>query len=322
MSLRSRSRSENKGQSISLALAVIAVMALIGGFNWLQKRNTAMPTTVDMVVHSGRALVTRADAGEDPPVEAGTTTTLQRGDMVQVGPAAKVQLVFEGGETVDLGNGTRVTLIESHLAAVSRSLIAVLALHEGQVLTQIKHTLFSGMRFEIETAVVTVHARGTLFRVDVIEKSHVYVEVFEGIVDVVMGEQTVELEAGQHLHARFGEPLTEGGAVRAAPALEGPALQQPTTLQPGDSGTPAPSAPLADVTPTYTDPQKTLFAPVLTPTRPGDHITTYTVVAGDTLFSISRKFGVPWKDIWEANKAVLPDPEKLREGQTLRIPAP
>jgi len=235
---------------------------------------------------------------------------------VQAGHNAQVKLIFEGCETVELGGDTRVSLLECHLAAVSRALVAVLALHEGQVLTHIEHTMFSGMQFEIETAVVTVQARGTLFRVDMIDKSHVYVETFEGIVDVIMGEQTVAIEAGQHLHARFGQPLTPGGAVHAAPALEQPALQ------PVDPGTPAPAVPMAEATPTYTEPQKTLFAPVVTPTRPGDNVTMYTVVAGDTLYSISRKFGVPWKTIWEANKVALPSPEMLREGQQLRIPPP
>ena len=50
---------------------------------------------------------------------------------------------------------------------------------------------------------------------------------------------------------------------------------------------------------------------------------TYTVQAGDTLSSISRKFyGSPnrWKDIYNANRDVLPNPQSLKLGQSLKIP--
>lgn len=49
----------------------------------------------------------------------------------------------------------------------------------------------------------------------------------------------------------------------------------------------------------------------------------YVIHAGDTLFSISRKFydtPTRWKEILEANSASIDDPEKLKVGQTLTIP--
>ncbi|HYY14741.1 MAG TPA: LysM peptidoglycan-binding domain-containing protein [Chthoniobacterales bacterium] len=50
---------------------------------------------------------------------------------------------------------------------------------------------------------------------------------------------------------------------------------------------------------------------------------TYTVQAGDTLASISRKFyhsSKRWKDILDANKNSIDNPKELRVGQTLVIP--
>lgn len=50
---------------------------------------------------------------------------------------------------------------------------------------------------------------------------------------------------------------------------------------------------------------------------------TYVVQAGDTLASISRKFyhsSKHWKEILDANKKSIDNPEKLRVGQTLTIP--
>ena len=50
---------------------------------------------------------------------------------------------------------------------------------------------------------------------------------------------------------------------------------------------------------------------------------TYRVQAGDTLASISRKFyhsSKRWKEILDANRKKIDDPEKLRAGQSLVIP--
>ncbi len=50
---------------------------------------------------------------------------------------------------------------------------------------------------------------------------------------------------------------------------------------------------------------------------------TYVVQSGDTLVSISRKFyhsSKRWKEILDANKKKIDDPEKLRAGQNLVIP--
>jgi nucleoid-associated protein YgaU len=48
---------------------------------------------------------------------------------------------------------------------------------------------------------------------------------------------------------------------------------------------------------------------------------TYTVKGGDTLSAIGKHHGVSWQEIHEANKDVIgDDPDKIRPGQTLRIP--
>jgi nucleoid-associated protein YgaU len=50
---------------------------------------------------------------------------------------------------------------------------------------------------------------------------------------------------------------------------------------------------------------------------------THTVQAGDTLSSISRKFyGTPnrWRDIYNANRDILPNERSLKLGQSLKIP--
>lgn len=58
--------------------------------------------------------------------------------------------------------------------------------------------------------------------------------------------------------------------------------------------------------------------------NPGGGIQTYTVQAGDTLSKISQQFYGSANDymkIFEANRDQLNDPNKVRPGQTLKIPA-
>ncbi|MET0646626.1 MAG: LysM peptidoglycan-binding domain-containing protein [Pyrinomonadaceae bacterium] len=47
---------------------------------------------------------------------------------------------------------------------------------------------------------------------------------------------------------------------------------------------------------------------------------THTVKSGDTLSEIGQQYGVAWRDIFEANRDQLDDPDKIRPGQKLRIP--
>ncbi|MEO6228032.1 MAG: LysM peptidoglycan-binding domain-containing protein [Thermomonas sp.] len=49
----------------------------------------------------------------------------------------------------------------------------------------------------------------------------------------------------------------------------------------------------------------------------------YTVVSGDTLSHIAKHFyGKPaWQQIYDANRDQLDNPDRIRPGQVLRIPA-
>jgi len=46
----------------------------------------------------------------------------------------------------------------------------------------------------------------------------------------------------------------------------------------------------------------------------------YTVVSGDSLSKIGSKYGIAWKAIWDANRDILKDPDKIYPGQELKIP--
>ena len=50
----------------------------------------------------------------------------------------------------------------------------------------------------------------------------------------------------------------------------------------------------------------------------------YTIESGDTLYGIAKEFygnGMKYPDIFEANREVIEDPDKIYPGQKIRIPA-
>jgi nucleoid-associated protein YgaU len=49
--------------------------------------------------------------------------------------------------------------------------------------------------------------------------------------------------------------------------------------------------------------------------------TEYEVVKGDSLSKIGKKLGVKWKEIYEANKDKIKDPDHIEPGWKLKIPA-
>ncbi len=46
----------------------------------------------------------------------------------------------------------------------------------------------------------------------------------------------------------------------------------------------------------------------------------YTVEKGDTLSEIGQRHGVSWREIYEANRDVISDPDMIQVGWKLKIP--
>jgi len=303
----SRRFRERSGQrSISLLLAFLALIAGAAAWNWLRHRGNPVPAAATLSVLSGEVVVSRADAGQDPPLVVGRTTRLQSADELSLGADAKARLTFPGGETIDLGDSARLTLLELYEAPMSGALRASVALHAGSALTRARQMLMGGMRLTFETRVASVETQGAVFQCDIVSKNRIYVAVYDGAVAVSMGEQALDLTTGQGVYAELGQSLVPLVVTQPLPSQA------------------APSETAVGAAPTATPREQFAFPPIVTPTRPGDSANArlYTVQEGDTLFSISRQFGVSWEAIWEANRNVLTRPELLRAGQQLRIPAP
>jgi len=46
----------------------------------------------------------------------------------------------------------------------------------------------------------------------------------------------------------------------------------------------------------------------------------YEVVSGDSLSKIGQRYGIPWKDIYEANRDQIKNPDLIQPGWKLKIP--
>ena len=58
----------------------------------------------------------------------------------------------------------------------------------------------------------------------------------------------------------------------------------------------------------------------VSPITPAPGMKEYEVVKGDNLTKIGKRFGVSWKEIYEANKNVISDPDLIQPGWKLKIP--
>jgi len=52
----------------------------------------------------------------------------------------------------------------------------------------------------------------------------------------------------------------------------------------------------------------------------GGGMHTHTVESGDSLSRIAKEYGIQWKAIWDHNRDILKDPDKIYPGQELKIP--
>jgi LysM repeat protein len=303
-------RAAPRRTSLIVTLVVVGLVGVALAYLWVQSRNQPLPLAATLTVQSGEAALLRADGTSPLAVKVGETTTLQRGDEVRTNAEGRARLAFSTDETLDLGSKASLIVLELHGAPVTRALVAVLALHEGRVLARIRPALLRETRFEIETVVATVKATGTVFQCDALSKSRLYVAVYEGVVHVSMGERAVDVQAGQAVEARLGQPFTPLVVSQTPPA----------DLARATSPVPVATNVGPDTPPTLTERERTLFPAVLTPTRPGDDAQYYTVQLGDTLNSIARQFGVTYEALLAANKSALPNPNMLKVGQRLRIP--
>lgn len=309
----------SNGTQKTLWLALLALVVIVASLRWFGGDAGSAPgigkgggATARLLVLNGTASVTRADGVLVPEVTAGQTVALDAGDEARTGPGSSLRLSFGSGSSLDLAENSRLTMLALRGGLLSRAPVIELALLEGSATVSLEDLPLRTGEMTLETSAITVHSRGSRLTCDVLGADQARVTVHAGAATVSMGEQSLRLEAGQLLEARLGQALSP--ITVATPQGESTATPQ--------GGVPG----------FLDESNRTLFPPVVTPTRPGDPAPSatqslsanktgvYVVQPGDTLYSIARRFGVSWEDLWAANRAALPSPELLQVGQSLSIP--
>jgi LysM repeat protein len=112
----------------------------------------------------------------------------------------------------------------------------------------------------------------------------------------------------------------DSSVVRSAPSTGG-GMRPTGDGMAGMSG----GAPQQGTTPSRPQPPRGTHVPVSDGggTSAGEPFDTYVVQAGDTLSAVSRRFygdASRWQVIFEANRALLKDPDRIYPGQVLRVP--
>jgi hypothetical protein len=234
--------------------AVILVLVLLSAFVFLQPGGAAAAGT--LAVLQGNTTVIQQDKAlalipiqKEKQVTAGGLVAVGEGDAIQVSQDGQAQLQLLDGSTVDLGPGTELQI--ATLSISEQSYQVRLQMLAGSTLNRVRRLLNVDDAYEIITPSSTISVRGTVFTVQVLSPELTYVSCDEGVVLVRMGDQVIEVRAGQEVTAAVGETLQV----------------QPQTGGPQDAGetpeaTAIPSAELPAATSTsVSTPSATAIAP-------------------------------------------------------------
>ncbi len=119
-------------------------------------------------------------------------------------------------------------------------------------------------------------------------------------------------------------PLSEMDASKAPPPADPYAQDAGPMMPPSDAGAPRAAGTGGKAAGTSGQvSQPRAKASRDEPQKPAAGGKTYTTQKGDSFYKIAQKFykdGSKWKKIWEANKARVPNPDKLPVGTKLVIP--
>ena len=116
------------------------------------------------------------------------------------------------------------------------------------------------------------------------------------------------------------EPTPAPAPAETTPVETAPAETAPAPAETAPA--PAETAP-AETAPAETAPAPAQTAPAPAQTAPLGGGKTYTVVAGDCLWTIAQRFygtGTKWGELWNANASIIKNPRLIYPGQVIQIP--
>jgi len=220
----------------------VLIFLLVSAFVVAQPEQGSEAT---LVVSEGQATVTQKGAvplvtrQSNVSLSAGQALAVRMGDTISLDTGAVGQLRLFDGSTVDLTGGASLEVTE--LTTTEKSYRVRLNLLAGRTVSRVVRALGVGDAFEIRTPSSTASVRGTVFTVEVIALDATYFSCDEGVVHIVLQDQSVDIHPGEEVNAVVGRPLI----VQPQPGAEPTAV--PTSV-PQPTATAVPAAPPSDPT--------------------------------------------------------------------------
>ncbi len=194
---------------VSAVTAPAAIVLLLGFFiypNFWADRGTEVTAQINQ--GTGTAITEKplffiwGSLTTTDRMDSGDTLSLAAGDVLATGSGSTAVVNLMNDSSITIYANSR--LVISEMAAESGQSPAAVAvrLETGKASSEINH--FS---YQIETPAAVSSVLGTEFRVEVIAADHTYLATSEGIVQVTMNGETVQVAAGQEVDAVKGESL-------------------------------------------------------------------------------------------------------------------
>jgi hypothetical protein len=230
-----------------IASGLVAIVFLLAGAFALAQPEQGTPATL-LVLEGHAEVIQKGTFGFNNSavtVSDGQAMAVRAGDKINLGLPGSARLRFSDGSTVDLFEYTSLEINE--LLTTEKSYRVRLTLLTGRTLSSVSRALGIGDAFEIRTPSSTASVRGTVFRVDVITPEWTYVSCDRGAVHVTMGDQFVDLQAGEEVNAIAGRPLlVQPQAATSQPAA--PLVETAPTEPPPPTNEPTPTDEAAETT--------------------------------------------------------------------------
>ena len=194
-----RSLTPTQSLAMSGAVAVLALVLLVG-------LSRLPPQTIAVVaaVNEGTVLVLRDENSSFRTFYAGDMLKVDEGDHVITGESSVVLKPFELQKAL-LEPGTHLEIVDLEDDFGNTQVEYIV--HRGAMHNVIDDKLDANDRYVVRSPLLAVSATGTDFTVETISGTNTRVTVATGTVMVQMGDQTVEIAAGQFLNATAGAPL-------------------------------------------------------------------------------------------------------------------
>lgn len=205
-------------------LVVLAVLLVIiaGAVIWLNvAAQASVEVTGNLTVYQPTASIAHGSGAASP---ATTGATVRGGDTVSTDTKGLAGITLPDGTLTRLAKDTSITLDSAHFNKNGTQHDVTFSQQVGRTFTNVQH-LVSGASFEVKGHAATASVRGTKFEVFIDSTGAMTVKVFQGVVVLSHGNNSVIINAGQQATAQPNGTLGPAGPIVPDPNDPfGPAL--------------------------------------------------------------------------------------------------